>query len=168
MYNIHGQPAPSSSIVGGKPVGNFPAYLASLPVEARQALGFYANIAQADEAGVDAATDTVYVKRPPTPEELEAQRVSDMAAKLTPGLVGLASAFRTTLRALFGPDAETNHDITEGVVVGTMLQLPAEQYDARTADLLKIAFEKLSDVSGDGTTWTFFETVGDLIPQEVQ
>jgi hypothetical protein len=33
--------------------------------------------------------------------------------------------------------------------------------------MLKLAFEELSAIAGDGTTWTFFEVVGDLIPEVV-
>ena len=104
------------------------------------------------------------------------ERKTAMAARLTPGIVGLAMAYRLTLRAMFpkkNPDdakepyAEVNHKITQEAVVGTLLQLPAEQYDAKTADMLKLAFEQLSAIAGDGTTWTFFETVGDLIPEAV-
>ena len=93
------------------------------------------------------------------------QRKSHMAAKLTPGIVGLATAYRAALRAMFGSGAEVNHAITKEIVTGTMLQLPREQYDAKTADMLKLAFEELSAIAGDGTTWTFYETVGDLIPE---
>jgi hypothetical protein len=96
-----------------------------------------------------------------------AQRKSAMAAKLTVGIVGLAVAYRAALRAMFGEGAETNRDITKEIVTGTMLQLPKEQYDAKTADMLKLAFEELSAIAGDGTTWTLFETVGDLIPEVV-
>jgi hypothetical protein len=42
--------------------------------------------------------------------------------------------------------------------------LAALQYDAKAADMLGLAFEELSEIAGDGTTWTFLETVGDLIP----
>lgn len=99
-----------------------------------------------------------------------AERKAAMASKLTPGIVGLAMAYRMTLRAMFPPrltedmPAEVNRQITQDVVVGTLMQLPQEQYDAKTADMLKLAFEQLSAIAGDGTTWTFFETVGDLIP----
>jgi hypothetical protein len=65
---------------------------------------------------------------------------------------------------MFGEGAEVNHAITQEVVVGTLLQLPTDQYDAKTADMLKLAFEQLSAIAGDGTTWTFFEAAGDLIP----
>jgi hypothetical protein len=103
-----------------------------------------------------------------------AERKAAMAAKLTTGIVGLAMAYRAALRAMFpkaNPDdeeepfAEVNHAITEDTVATAMLLLPPEQYDAKTADMLKLAFEKLSAIAGDGTTWTFFETVGDLIPE---
>lgn len=93
-----------------------------------------------------------------------AARKNEMAAKLTPALVGLAAAYRDTLRAMFGANAEVNREVTQDAVLADMLQLPPEQYDAKTADLLKLAFEQLSAITGDGTTWTFFETVGDLIP----
>jgi hypothetical protein len=96
-----------------------------------------------------------------------AERRAAMAAKLTPGIVGLAVAYRTALRAMFGDGAEVNQQITQESVVGTLLQLPTESYDAKTADMLKLAFEQLSAIAGDGTTWTFFETVGDLIPEAV-
>ena len=99
--------------------------------------------------------------------EAAAQRKSAMAAKLTPGIVGLAVAYRAALRAMFGAGAEVNRNITKEIVTGTMLQLPREQYDAKTADMLKLAFEELSAIAGDGTTWTFYEVVGDLIPEVV-
>jgi hypothetical protein len=108
-----------------------------------------------------------------TLDQVAAERKAAMSAKLTPGIVGLAMAYRMTLRAMFpkaNPDdakepyAEVNRQVTQDVVVGTLMQLPPEQYDAKTADMLKLAFEQLSAIAGDGTTWTFFETVGDLIP----
>ncbi len=98
-------------------------------------------------------------------DQADAARKAAMAAKLTPGIVGLASAYRTALRTLFGEGAEVNRAITKERVTGAMLQLPAAQYDAKTADMLKLAFEELYAIAGDGTTWTFFETVGDLIPE---
>lgn len=89
----------------------------------------------------------------------------DMFANMSAGDIALASAFRAALRALFGESAETNRNITEEYVVGALLQLDPAQYDAKTADLMKVGFDKLAALSGDGTTWTLFETVGDLIPQ---
>jgi hypothetical protein len=99
--------------------------------------------------------------------EAAAQRKAAMAAQLTVGIVGLATAYRAALRAMFGEGAETNRDITKEIVTGAMLQLPKELYDAKTADMLKLAFEELSAIAGDGTTWTFYEVVGDLIPEVV-
>jgi hypothetical protein len=96
--------------------------------------------------------------------EAAAAKRAAMAAQLTPGLVAMASAYRAALRALFGDGAEVNHAVTKEAVAGAMLQLPAAQYDAKTADMLKLAFEELSAITGDGTTWTLFETAGDLIP----
>ena len=97
--------------------------------------------------------------------EAAAGRKAAMAAQLTPGLVALAAAYRTALRAIGGPGAEVNRKVTQAAVVGAMLALPPEQYDAKTADMLKLAFEEICKVTGTGETWTFFETVGDLIPE---
>jgi len=60
---------------------------------------------------------------------------------------------------------ENSQDLMQAAVVGAMLALPPEQYDAKTADMLKLAFEEICKVTGTGETWTFFETVGDLIPE---
>lgn len=95
---------------------------------------------------------------------LESKRAA-IIAQLNDGVIALALAYRTALRAMFGESAETNHAITQDVVVGTLMQLPPEQYDAKTADLLELAFETLTGITGDGTTWTFYELVGDLIPE---
>lgn len=100
-----------------------------------------------------------------TAEQVAADRKAAMAAKLTPGIITLAQAYRTALRTMFGADAEINHAVTQDAVVGMLMQLPAEQFDAKTADMLKLAFDQLSAIAEDGTTWTFFETVGDLIPE---
>ena len=97
--------------------------------------------------------------------EAAAGRKAAMIAQLTPGLVALAAAYRTALRAIGGPGAEVNRKVTQAAVVGAMLALPPEQYDAKTADMLKLAFEEICKVTGTGETWTFFETVGDLIPE---
>ena len=115
----------------------------------------------------DGVTGAWEVTDRPTAEleaEAAAAKRADMVARLTPGIAALASAYRAALRALFGEGAEVNHAVTKEAATAAMLQLPAEQYDAKTADLLKLAFEELSAIAGDGTTWTFFETVGDLIP----
>jgi len=103
---------------------------------------------------------------------LDAKR-ADMLAQITQpdgtlnqGIVGLAVAYRTILQAMFGAGAETNHAITRDVVVGTLMQLPPDQYDAKTADLLKMAFEQLTAITGDGTTWTFYELLGDVLGAE--
>ena len=94
-----------------------------------------------------------------------AARKQAIRARITPDLAALASALRATLRALTGlADAEVNHTITEAYVTALILQLPTEQYDAKTADLLKLAFEKLSVLTDDGTTWSLFELIGEDIP----
>ena len=115
---------------------------------------------------IDGVTQWEVTDRPTAELEAEAAAAkrADMVARLTPGIAALASAYRAALRALFGEGAEVNHAVTKEAATAAMLQLPAEQYDAKTADLLKLAFEELSAIAGDGTTWTFFETVGDLIP----
>lgn len=79
--------------------------------------------------------------------------------KLSSELMNLASAFRSILREHFGENAETNQSITKEFVVQYFLQRQvtrtATQFDAGDVQLLKEGFEKITEWTQDGTTWTF-------------
>ena len=87
-----------------------------------------------------------------------------MIAELTPARLALAQAYRVALRAIAGPNAETNRDVTRDAVVAAMLSAPAGQYDARAADLFKLAFEELAPIVGANppNTW---DLPWDVIPE---
>lgn len=97
-----------------------------------------------------------------TDEQKAEAEAGRMAAHLTPGFVAMASAYRQVMRTMFGDGAEVNRNITKDVVAGAMMQ--ASPYPALEADLLKMAYEEITKVTGTDEVWSFFETVGDLIP----
>lgn len=74
-------------------------------------------------------------------------------------LINLAQAFRSILREHFGENAETDQTITKQYVTKYFLQRQvsrtATQFDSGDAQLLNEGFNKISEWTRDGTTWTF-------------
>jgi hypothetical protein len=91
--------------------------------------------------------------------EAKAARLADFTAK---GLVPKAQKFRLLLRAYFGSNAETNHDITAEVVANYFLTtsgLSVENVQHGIA--LEKLFQELSTWNGTVETWTLpWESIG--------
>ena len=88
-----------------------------------------------------------------------AQDRAALIASLPAALLPLAAAYRTTLRALFGDGAETNHAITEQAVMAFFLSKRANNEMTQQLDnaerILEIASREICKVTPDGTCWSF-------------
>jgi len=96
-----------------------------------------------------------------TEHEAEAVARSRAAylASIPADIIPLAAAYRTTIRALFGGGAETNHAITEQVVTAFFLSKRAANEMTQELDnaerILEIGSREIRKLTPDGTCWTF-------------
>ena len=103
------------------------------------------------DMGDHVAEERVYEDVPPPPPP-------------PPELLALSADFRYTLRKHFGPDAETNRNITQ-TLVAAYFEGKRKAGTITVADLadavsLDKAFTMLAAYNGTGETWTFFEKHG--------
>ena len=113
----------------------------------------YSDVSVADEHAAEAAEAA----------QLAAQIAEAKQAQFTAiiqALTPLAQLYRSTLRTLFGANAETNQAISQAYVMGYFTQqiltngkLTDLQLTQET--VLSQGFTALSQITGDGTTWTF-------------
>lgn len=80
-------------------------------------------------------------------------------------LLAIAGAYRTTLRGMYGDDAEVNREVTRQKVEDDLLAMAVSgNADAvRSAIILERGFEAITLWTGSTEAWSFFENHGDLI-----
>lgn len=106
---------------------------------------------QWDEAVIGMPCPTLEQLAAIEPDALARQQ----AQKFPAYIVNLMYIYRNLLRKHFGPNAETNREVTEDAVNTYFLTATGlSGDDVRDGAYIKDLFEKLAPLSGDGTTWT--------------
>ena len=128
------------------------------------ALPVFADISLADIAAAQAVVDATNAEA--QADALAKQQAQYNAAVTT--LTPLAQLYRATLTVLFGDGAETNTTISQLYIEGYFANLIAINDTLTTLQLtqltvLREGFTALSQLTGDGTTWSF---PWNLIPQQ--
>jgi hypothetical protein len=105
-------------------------------------------------------------------EEARAQSQADYEARRAAEFVAMAPMVRTyrdTLRKHFGPNAETNREVTETAVAAYFeaKRIPESINAVETADAIALTryFAILAAWNGTGETWTMYEKYGNLLEE---
>ena len=81
-------------------------------------------------------------------------------------LLAIAEAYRTTLRSMYGDNAETDRAVTRQRVEDDLLAMTMHDQgvDAiRAAMVLERGFEAICQWTGSAETWSFFDAFGELL-----